>query len=77
MRALLLPRDAALGLEPEPVSGLAAVVADGLAEPDPPEGTPLDREEPPAREPTRVRAVPYFAWGNRGQGTMAVWVREA
>ncbi|WP_136519950.1 glycoside hydrolase family 127 protein [Cellulomonas telluris] len=77
VRALLLPRDAALGLEPEPVSGLAAVVADGLAEPDPPEGRPLYREEPPAREATRVRAVPYFAWGNRGQGTMAVWVREA
>lgn len=27
--------------------------------------------------PVRMQAVPYFAWGNRGAGTMTVWVKRA
>lgn len=26
--------------------------------------------------PVRIRAVPYYAWANRGLGEMAVWIRE-
>ncbi len=32
---------------------------------------------PPAAAPTRLLAVPYFAWANRGAGAMRVWVPAA
>ena len=37
---------------------------------------PLYSEEPPARHPVRLKAVPYFAWGNRGKNQMRVWMQE-
>ena len=30
-----------------------------------------------AHEPSRLHFIPYYAWGNRDAGDMAVWVREA
>jgi len=27
--------------------------------------------------PMQLRAIPYFAWNNRGQGEMVVWIRES
>ena len=30
---------------------------------------------PIGSEPTEVLAVPYYAWGNRGEGNMLVWMR--
>ena len=27
--------------------------------------------------PVPIRAIPYFAWGNREPGDMQVWIREA
>jgi uncharacterized protein len=32
--------------------------------------------KPEVSEPVQLLAVPYFAWGNRGSGTMRVWVPE-
>ena len=29
------------------------------------------------RQPVTLRAVPYFAWGNRGVNQMRVWMEEA
>ena len=36
----------------------------------------LYSEEPPKTEAAPLRAVPYYAWGNRGGGEMRVWIRE-
>ena len=33
---------------------------------------PLEKQD----EPVRLKAVPYFLWGNRGQGEMQVWIRQ-
>ncbi|NSW76874.1 MAG: hypothetical protein HPY68_08925, partial [Candidatus Atribacteria bacterium] len=30
----------------------------------------------PRREKIPLRAIPYYAWGNRGLGEMTVWIRE-
>lgn len=30
-----------------------------------------------SREPAELTLVPYYAWGNRGKGEMAVWIRKA
>lgn len=38
-------------------------------------GVPLYRRYLPEEEETLLRAVPYFAWGNRGKGEMQVWIR--
>lgn len=35
----------------------------------------LYREAKPMSEPVRFKAIPYYLWGNRGAGDMAVWLR--
>ena len=35
---------------------------------------PLDRTSPAERTPISLRAIPYYAWGNRGLRSMRVWV---
>ena len=37
-------------------------------------GKDLYSEEPSEKEETEITAVPYFAWGNRGEGQMRVWL---
>ncbi len=36
----------------------------------------LYRLQPPARTEQSFTAVPYFLWGNRGEGEMTVWLRR-
>ena len=74
--ALSLPRDSGFGTELDEDLGIEAIVADGFADVAPDGDDRLYRETPPDSRPTRVRAVPYFAWANRGQSTMEVWIRE-
>jgi DUF1680 family protein len=71
--ALAVARDG--GLRVEHADGRDRIVAAGLVD-RPAEGG-LYRTGDPVAEPTEVRTVPYYAWANRGKGTMAVWVREA
>jgi len=35
---------------------------------------PLDRTSPAEKTPISLRAIPYYAWGNRGLRSMRVWV---
>ncbi|MEJ8304149.1 glycoside hydrolase family 127 protein [Saccharibacillus sacchari] len=37
----------------------------------------LYRTKPPVLEPTKLTAVPYYLWGNRGQGEMTVWLNTS
>jgi DUF1680 family protein len=61
-------------LRTEHVDGRDTVIAEGLV--DGPAADGLYSTEPPTAEPTAIRTVPYYAWANRGKGTMAVWIRE-
>lgn len=36
----------------------------------------LYHEEAPCEKAVTMRAIPYFAWGNRGEGQMRVWMHE-
>jgi len=36
----------------------------------------LYTEEKPKAEPVRLKAIPYYTWGNRTLGEMCVWIRE-
>ena len=41
-----------------------------------PERAPLYRDwTPPEADPVTLRLIPYFAWANRGEGEMRVWIR--
>jgi DUF1680 family protein len=62
------------GMHTEHVDGRDQVVAAGLID-TPAEGG-LYRTGVDTRA-TEIRTVPYFAWANRGKGSMAVWVRES
>jgi hypothetical protein len=35
---------------------------------------PLYRAGPPKTKPTRITAVPYYTWANRGAGAMRIWL---
>jgi hypothetical protein len=39
-------------------------------------GDALYSEEKPSFEAVTLRAIPYFAWGNRGLNQMRVWMHE-
>ncbi len=39
-------------------------------------GEELYSEKPPVREKVRIRAIPYYAWANRGENQMRVWMPE-
>ena len=40
-------------------------------------GEALYSDVPPAAEAAELKAVPYYAWGNRGAGEMRVWMHES
>ncbi|WP_172194057.1 glycoside hydrolase family 127 protein [Saccharibacillus qingshengii] len=79
--SLLLPRQASFMQRPaEDLPGDAlALETQGLrsvtssSDTDSVSG-PLYGTQPPRLEPARLTAVPYYLWGNRGRGEMAVWL---
>lgn len=76
LQALLLPRDSAIEevWEKEGVlAGTVTLTMDGVREKDTEE---LYSCTPPRQEPAKLKAVPYYIWGNREKGQMRVWIRE-
>jgi len=55
------------------LGGIVPLEASGLREPD---METLYQSGRPKPEPCAIRAIPYYAWGNRGKGEMTVWIRE-
>jgi DUF1680 family protein len=77
LAGLSLPRGAALAVEPRTdlFGGIVAISAEAaLARPD--WGQDLYRDQPPAAEPARLVAIPYYLWANRDPGPMSVWLPE-
>lgn len=77
LSALRIPRDAGItaiaapkGL-PEEIRALSIEGCRDAFE----DGT-LYAEEPPKEAKTTITAIPYYAWGNRGENEMRVWMRE-
>ena len=63
--------------DPDLLGGMVVIEAPGLRmdEAGWPEG--LYHPVTIGTRPIRLKAVPYFAWNNRGPGEMIVWVRES
>ena len=52
--------------------------AQGVRElPDESESTLYHGYRKPKTEPVSLRFIPYYAWANRGENEMTVWVRSA
>ena len=73
---LRLPRESdlrELPFDAELLGGVVALEADGLRAES---GGGLYTACPPRETPCVLRAVPYYAWSNRGANAMCVWFRE-
>jgi DUF1680 family protein len=83
LRDVVLPADAALAVEFCPgLLGSVAVLRGQATALPPDEGwagrlnrTVRPQAEKPAGQAVGIRAVPYYAWANRGPGAMRVWLR--
>lgn len=75
---LALPRDVELKAGPckDLLGGIVVIQADGVVAS---QAGWENRLYGPARSPrsARIRAVPYYAWGNRDPGEMTVWIPES
>jgi len=70
-----LPRTAPLASEWN--EELDAVTIETVGELEQTLGAELYANEPPLRTSSVIKAVPYYAWANRGKSTMEVWIRES
>ncbi|MBO6718879.1 MAG: glycoside hydrolase family 127 protein [Rhizobiaceae bacterium] len=79
VQQLELPRDATIEATPRDdlFDGVVTLTAEGTRLTDNGWNGQLYRSDPPAREPVRLTAIPYFLWNNRKKGTMQVWLSEA
>lgn len=76
---LLLPRQSKLSVrfEPQLLGGVATIEGVALRRDNRPwQSGDLYRQERSPMRKTRLRAVPYCVWSNRGPGEMLVWIRE-
>ena len=74
---LRIPRDAVIHEEAEPQNGalgrIVSLTIDGARAVR--RGS-LYSEEPPAVIPEKIKMIPYYAWANRGDNGMRVWLLE-
>ena len=76
LAALRLPADAEIKEErinDRVLGDIIVLTADGIKETG---SNDLYSEKKPTTEPVKLKAVPYYAWSNRGTGEMRVWIRE-
>jgi DUF1680 family protein len=63
--------------EPDLLGGVVTLSADIEADATADWDGTLYRTEPAKAEPAPIKAIPYFAWDNRGSGEMLVWLRAS
>lgn len=77
LSALRLPREAAIEAAPydaDLLGGIVALTMPGMRTLVPDHG--LYGDSAPREEPVALTAIPYYAWANRGENQMCVWIRE-
>ncbi|MBQ8618299.1 MAG: glycoside hydrolase family 127 protein, partial [Clostridia bacterium] len=76
LSCLRLPRESTLRELPYDdalLGGVVAIEADAIREAP---TTALYQEEAPEGTPVTLRAIPYYAWSNRGENEMRVFIRS-
>jgi DUF1680 family protein len=74
LSALCLPDTGKLTAKRETVEGIGETVvleAEGIRLQS---ESALYSEAPPIKKAVTVKAMPYYTWGNRGEGEMRVWI---
>ncbi len=75
IQALRIPTDAAFHVEEAedgPLAGMKVITFEGVRESFADDA--LYEETAPKQEKAAMQAIPYFAWGNRGENQMRVWM---
>ena len=76
LSCLRLPRDSdirALDYNTSLLGGVTALEAAAIRQQP---TRALYQSEPPKETPVTLRAIPYYAWSNRGENEMRVFIRE-
>ncbi len=75
LASLVLPEDTELSatFDPELLGGVVVILGEALREDTQSFG--LYGFTKPKRERVTIKAIPYYAWSNRGAGEMTVWIR--
>ncbi|GIO29848.1 MULTISPECIES: glycoside hydrolase family 127 protein [Paenibacillus] len=78
LHQLVLPKKGGLSLLEEGIlGGMIAIEADALRlNEETWDGALYSERELPDYRPAKAKFIPYYAWANRGEGEMRVWVRE-
>ena len=76
VEALCLPRDSALTetVRPDKLGGIVEITAPGKRMVSADEA--LYSDQAPVLEDATLTFIPYYAWANRGENEMTVYVRE-
>jgi len=76
LAAIRLPKDSEIIIDEIKdgiLKGISTLSSEGIREIGNDE---LYTEQRPKEEPITIKAIPYYAWGNREPGEMRVWIRE-
>ncbi|MCM3443650.1 glycoside hydrolase family 127 protein [Metabacillus halosaccharovorans] len=76
--SIMLPAGALLmdRFDPLILDGVVIIEADAVKEEKSDWEQTLYRKKQKVLEQKRIKAIPYYAWGNREPGEMSVWIRE-
>lgn len=76
--SLILAKDASMkaGFDPNLLGGAVVIEGKAIREDEEAWGGSLYRSEAKEGDKVTFKAIPYYLWGNRGEGDMAVWIRE-
>ncbi len=76
LTSIVLPGDAELSatFDPDLLGGITVISGEAVREGTQSQG--LYTFARPERKRTVIKAIPYYAWNNRGVGEMTVWIRE-
>jgi DUF1680 family protein len=61
--------------DPDLLGGCVVIEGEAFRDDSVAWGDDLYKPNPKTKEAVRFKAIPYYLWGNRGQGDMAVWIR--
>lgn len=77
LQALAIKRDSSpvARYESSLLDGLTTITAEGVRLTADDSAAPY-QTTPPTRSPAHLVFIPYYAWNNRGEGEMRVWIRE-
>ncbi len=76
LNQLILPSSAKLSMSQVTIKGRKFPAITGMAEKEETGSSDLYTTAKPTKTKCKIKAIPYFAWANRGKNEMLLWTRE-